>query len=56
VVYVPLFQPAFETVPLKGRELVVLAVLSLAPVLLGEARKAWRRRRAGRIPVGPAAG
>jgi P-type Ca2+ transporter type 2C len=56
VVYVPLFQPAFETVPLKGRELVVLAVLSLAPVLLGEVRKAWRRRRAGRIPVGPAAG
>jgi Ca2+-transporting ATPase len=56
VVYVPFFQPAFGTVPLTGRQLVVLAVLSLAPILVGETRKAWRRYRAARLPVQRAAG
>jgi Ca2+-transporting ATPase len=44
VVYLPPFQHAFGTVPIMGRELTVLVSLSLAPLLLGEARKAWLRR------------
>jgi Ca2+-transporting ATPase len=51
VVYVPLFQPAFGTVPVTGRELGVLVALSLAPLLLGEARKAWQRRTVPRLRV-----
>src|SRR4051794_30363367 len=44
VVYVPIFQPAFGTVAITGRELAVLVTLSLTPLLLGEVRKAFLRR------------
>jgi P-type Ca2+ transporter type 2C len=49
VVYVPLFQRVFETVPIEGRELAVLVALSLAPLLFGEVRKAWKRRLTARV-------
>jgi Ca2+-transporting ATPase len=49
VVYVPFFQRVFETVPIEGRELAVLVVLSLAPLLFGELRKAWKRRLTARV-------
>jgi P-type Ca2+ transporter type 2C len=49
VVYVPFFQRVFETVRIEGRELAVLVVLSLAPLLFGELRKAWKRRLTARV-------
>jgi P-type Ca2+ transporter type 2C len=49
VVYVPLFQRVFETVRIEGRELAVLVLLSLAPLLFGELRKAWKRRLTARV-------
>jgi Ca2+-transporting ATPase len=51
VVYVPLFQGVFETVPIEGRELAVLVLLSLAPLPFGELRKAWKRRLTARMPL-----
>jgi P-type Ca2+ transporter type 2C len=44
VVYIPVCQRVFETVPIAGRELIVLVIFSLAPLLFGELRKAWKRR------------
>ena len=48
VVYLPVFEHAFGTVPFAGRELAVVVGLSITPLLLGEARKAWLRRMESR--------
>jgi Ca2+-transporting ATPase len=47
VIYAPPLQKVFKTAPLSGADLAVVGILSLTPLLFGEARKAWLRRRAG---------
>jgi len=42
-VYLPAAQGIFSTVALSGPDLVAVCVLSLSPVVFGEARKAWLR-------------
>jgi Ca2+-transporting ATPase len=51
VVYVPLLQPVFRTVPITGRDLVVMLALSCVPLIAGEARKYWLRRRPSVPPL-----
>ena len=48
VVYIPFVRPAFDTVPITGSDLAVLASLSLTPLVFGELRKVWLRRARAR--------
>jgi Ca2+-transporting ATPase len=44
VVYLPLLQPVFRTVPITGRDVAAMLALSLFPLMFGEARKLGLRR------------
>ena len=51
-VYIPVFHDIFSTMPLKGMDLLVVVLLSLAPLVFGELRKALRKAFIGRsVPV-----
>jgi P-type Ca2+ transporter type 2C len=53
VIYMPLANRIFETVPITGRDLLVGGVLSVSPLFFGEVRK-WLlgRRELRRVPAG----
>jgi Ca2+-transporting ATPase len=56
VIYLPPLQPIFGTTSLSGFNLGVVAVLSLIPLLLGEMRKAFLRRRSTVTEARPGTG